>query len=61
MEKNKKGKIGILGYGEIGKAIARFYKNPVIKDLNRDNGLNEVDVLHICIPYNDRFVGIVKK
>jgi hypothetical protein len=53
--------VGILGYGEIGKAVAKFYKNPKIKDLNRDDGLEGVEVLHVCIPYNDKFVGIVKK
>jgi lactate dehydrogenase-like 2-hydroxyacid dehydrogenase len=26
-------RIGILGYGEIGKAIADFYQNPLIKDI----------------------------
>ena len=59
--KNKKVKIGILGYGEVGQAIAKFFKNPKIKDLDRDDGLKGVDILHICIPYNDKFVKIVKK
>lgn len=61
MKKNKNSKIGILGYGEIGKAIAKFYKNPLIKDLNRDDGLNSVGILHICIPWSDKFIDIVKK
>jgi len=60
MSKNKI-KIGILGYGEIGQAIARFYKKPKIKDLNRDDGLVGVDILHICIPWSKNFVKIVKK
>jgi len=54
-------KIGILGYGEIGKAIAKFYKDPKIKDLNRDDGLKGVEILHICIPWSKDFVRIVKK
>ena len=54
-------KIGILGYGEVGQAIAKFYKNPKIKDLNRDDGLKGVEILHICIPWNENFVEIVKK
>ena len=54
-------KIGILGYGEVGKAIAQFYKNPKIKDLNRDDGLREVEILNICIPWSDNFIKIVKK
>lgn len=53
--------IGILGYGEVGKAIAKFYSSPMIKDIDRDDGLNGVDVLHVCIPYSDRFVDIVKR
>src|SRR5438128_906636 len=58
-KKNKK--IGILGYGEIGKAIAKFNKNPLIKDLQRNDGLEHVDILHVCIPWSDNFVKIIKK
>jgi UDP-N-acetyl-D-mannosaminuronate dehydrogenase len=54
-------KIGILGCGEVGQAIAKFYKNPKIKDLNRDDGLKEIEVLHICFPWSPNFVKIVKK
>src|SRR3989344_5889419 len=54
-------KIGILGFGEVGQAVAKFYKNPRIKDLNKNDGLKGVDVLHVCIPYSEKFVGIVKK
>ncbi len=62
MEKDKKEiKIGILGNGEIGSSFARFYKNPKIKDLKRDDGLQGVDILHISIPYDDKFIEIVKK
>ena len=57
----KSDKIGIIGYGEVGKAIAKFYKKPKIKDLNRDDGLTGVEILHICIPYTSDFVKIVKK
>ena len=54
-------KIGILGYGEVGRAIAKFYKNPKIKDLNRDDGLKGVEILHLCLPWIPNFVKIVKK
>lgn len=54
-------KIGILGYGEIGKAVAKFYKNPFIKDLKRNDGLTEIDVLHVCIPWSEKFINIVRK
>ncbi|OGZ69207.1 MAG: hypothetical protein A3D35_03315 [Candidatus Staskawiczbacteria bacterium RIFCSPHIGHO2_02_FULL_34_9] len=52
-------KVGILGYGEIGKAIAKFYNNPKIKDLARNDDLFGVDVLHVCIPWSENFVKVV--
>ena len=58
--KNKT-KIGIIGYGEVGQAIAKFYKNPKIKDLYRDDGLRGVEILHICLPWSNNFVKILKK
>lgn len=61
MQKGKSSKIGILGYGEIGSSLAKFYKNPKIKDLKRDDGLEGVEILHVCIPYSDKFVEIIKK
>jgi len=48
--------VGVLGYGEVGQAIARFYPHPKIKDLKRDDGLEKVEVLHVCIPWNESFV-----
>jgi len=56
-----KQKIGILGFGEVGQAIAKFYKNPFIKDLNRDDGLKGTDTLNICIPFNKKFIDIVSR
>lgn len=53
--------IGILGYGEVGQAIAKFYENPRIKDLNRDDGLVGVEILHVCLPWSEEFHTIVKK
>jgi len=52
-------KVGILGNGEIGSSLAKFYKNPKIKDLKKDDGLLGLDVLHICIPWSDKFIDIV--
>ena len=59
-------KIGILGYGEIGKAIQKLYMSapnlslrlsmPRIKDLDFDEGIRHCDYLHVCIPYSDDFV-----
>jgi len=67
MKSNKNNKIvGILGYGEIGRAIAKFYGSASspqvkIKDLRRDDGLDGVEVLHVCIPWSDKFIDIVKR
>jgi UDP-N-acetyl-D-mannosaminuronate dehydrogenase len=71
---NNRSKIGILGFGEVGQAIAKFYsakrgaksiktryKNYKIKDLNRNDGLDGVDFLHVCIPWNENFIKIVKR
>lgn len=46
-------KIGILGYGEVGKAIASFYEDPFIQDLETMKFPSQIqfDILHICIPY----------
>ena len=59
--KNNNQKIGILGYGEVGQAIAKFYKKPFVKDLKRDDGLAGLDILNICIPYSDKFIKIAEK
>lgn len=62
----KNSKVGILGYGEVGRAVAKFYGSTSspqakIKDLKRDDGLKGVEILHICIPWNSNFINIVKK
>jgi len=63
--------IGILGYGEVGRAIIKFYRNPRlhkcfdkqvrIKDFKKDDGLKGVDILNICIPWDNNFIKIVTK
>lgn len=58
-------KIGIIGYGEIGKAVERVYlekdMKPCIRDFNFDDGLEDCDFLHICIPYTKGFVPVVER
>lgn len=54
-------KIGIIGYGQVGKAIASLYSHPKIKDITRDDNLKGAVVLNICIPWSKNFVKIVKK
>ncbi|MFH1894738.1 MAG: hypothetical protein ABH813_02455 [Patescibacteria group bacterium] len=58
--------VGILGYGEVGKAVSQFYGSAgspqvKIKDLNRDDNLAGVEILHICLPWSRNFVKIVQK
>jgi UDP-N-acetyl-D-mannosaminuronate dehydrogenase len=66
-------RVGILGHGEIGKAIHEVYRKSsltsdiLVKDLNRDDHLVDLDVLNVSIPFNDSFdfmevvCGVVKQ
>lgn len=59
-------KIGILGHGEVGQAIEKVYKDfdefeIRIKDLNRNDGIENVEVLNICLPFSRSFVDIVSR
>lgn len=58
--------VGILGYGEIGSSVGKVYEqhsdfNILVKDLNRDDNLQNLECLNVCIPYSDKFVDIVLK
>ncbi|MCX6760501.1 MAG: hypothetical protein NTZ84_00105 [Candidatus Nealsonbacteria bacterium] len=55
--------IGILGYGEVGQAIAKFYQKSTlrIKDLKRNDDFKGVEVLHICLPWSKDFIKTSKK
>ncbi len=55
-------KIGIIGYGFVGKVVAEYYKseNPIIFDKyspKNKGDINEADIVFICVPtpYNDGF------
>jgi len=52
-------KISILGFGEVGRAIAELYDSPSIKDLERDDGLENSNILNICTPFSEKFIEIV--
>lgn len=54
--KHNRKKVGIMGYGEVGKAIASFYTEPFIHDPEGPGKYQfptgiELDILHVCIPY----------
>ncbi len=58
--------VGILGYGEVGKAIAKICQDAhfsvLIRDLKTDQLKNKrVDFLHVNIPQNKDFIKIVVK
>ena len=63
----KKGiKVSIVGYGEIGKSVEKVYLDypneyqVSVKDLVRDDGVEDSHIMHICIPYVDEsFVDTV--
>ena len=54
--------IGIIGYGEIGSAVYSVYiehtNNVFVRDLDRDDGLKDINILNVSIPYSDRFIEI---
>ena len=54
-------KIGILGYGEVGQAIAGLYESVMICDPFKgyDDDMNNLDLLNVCIPYSNTFVDVV--
>lgn len=53
----------ILGYGEVGQSLARFYAKPFIKDLKQSNIQDgkKIDILNVCLPANSGFLKIVSK
>jgi UDP-N-acetyl-D-mannosaminuronate dehydrogenase len=54
-----KNNIGILGYGQIGKALYKIYKEnniiPKIKDLDIKCNFKDLDILNVCIPFSEKF------
>jgi UDP-N-acetyl-D-mannosaminuronate dehydrogenase len=56
-------KVKILGFGEIGKSLYEVYQRSGFevawKDLRISQGKQECEILNVCIPYNDFFVGAV--
>jgi UDP-N-acetyl-D-mannosaminuronate dehydrogenase len=54
-------RIGILGYGEVGKAISSFYTNYLVQDLDRQEliSVKDLDILHVCIPFTQDFIKTV--
>lgn len=59
----EKSTIGVLGIGEVGKAIVQIFSEKFIvfkKDLKYDKLKNsKVYALHICLPYSDNFENLV--
>ena len=58
-----KDEIGIIGMGEVGNAVAEIYggKEKVsVADVNYSDNLENIKILHICIPYSELFCEVVK-
>lgn len=57
--------VGVLGLGDVGKAIKRLCAKRhkvYTRDLDKDElSGKKVDVLHICIPWSEKFENIVQK
>jgi len=57
--------VGVLGIGEVGSAIKKLAsKNFTVytRDLDHDNFKGkEINVLHLCVPYNSKFTSIAIK
>jgi UDP-N-acetyl-D-mannosaminuronate dehydrogenase len=55
--------VGIVGYGEVGKALEEIYKDTSfeiqIKDKTRDLLFNNITVLNVCLPYDGDFFECV--
>jgi hypothetical protein len=52
----------IIGYGEIGKAVNAVVGNSHIVDTligTLSKIPKDIDIMHVCIPYSDKFVQIV--
>jgi UDP-N-acetyl-D-mannosaminuronate dehydrogenase len=58
-----KNEIGVIGIGEIGKAIVEIAGKKFVvcrKDLDfAEIGERKLDYLHICIPYSEEFLSVV--
>lgn len=57
--------IGIIGTGDVGKAIKKIVEKKYhvfTKDRKNDCiKMQPIDILHICIPYSEKFISIVVK
>src|SRR3990167_1798502 len=54
-------KVGIVGMGQVGQAIARFYRKPMTADLKKCDLQQDLDIMHICIPYTEEFPKAVQE
>ena len=59
LRKNKL--VGILGYGEIGRAVGKFYKSFLIRDVDVNQFAPGLDVLHVCLPFIKNFNKVVSE
>jgi hypothetical protein len=60
--------IAIIGYGEVGKAINELYNKPEqtyiedpFKHLPQQPPATNIEFVHICFPYSDKFINDIDK
>lgn len=51
----------IVGMGEVGQALSKVIEDAQTLDLEKKVIKKPIDILHICIPYTDKFVSQVKE
>lgn len=47
----------VIGLGEVGSAVQKVLECPGI---DKGDTIPKADIIHVCIPYSDKFVDIVK-
>lgn len=54
----------ILGYGEVGKALHKVLTYPttiIDKEITLNPVTDTIEVMNVCFPYSDKFIGQVKE
>lgn len=51
----------IIGYGEVGQGLHKVVGGAIHDPFKHFIALNTFDVMHVCIPWNDKFIKAVRK
>lgn len=50
----------VVGYGEIGEAVASIIGDPAIDDFSLPTTKGTFNIMHICFPYSEEFIAFVE-